>query len=248
MLIEKNLCSSFTSVKFITLQKKLQFRGIMITTLDTVIFDMDGLLIDSEPIWEKAGGELLASYGCTLSSSMYASSTGLRTREWLQYWFNHFGIPQDSIEAAEKQIVDLVIGGIQQQGQPLPGVTYVFEYFQQKGFKIGLATSSPIRLADLVVQKLGIGHYLQAITSAEYLPFGKPHPEVFLQCAQQLQSNPLQCVCFEDSFNGMIAAKASKMKCVIVPAPAQFSSPKWGSADVKISSLTLFNDEVLARL
>lgn len=248
MLIEKNLCSSFTSVKFITLQKKLQFRGIMITTLDTVIFDMDGLLIDSEPIWEKAGGQLLGSYGCTLSSSMYASSTGLRTREWLQYWFNHFGIPHDSIEAAEKQIVDLVIGGIQQQGEPLPGVTYVFEYFQQKGFKIGLATSSPMRLADLVVQKLGIGHYLQAITSAEFLPFGKPHPEVFLQCAQQLQSNPLQCVCFEDSYNGMIAAKAAKMKCVIVPAPAQFTSLKWGAADAKISSLLEVNDEVLNRL
>jgi mannitol-1-/sugar-/sorbitol-6-/2-deoxyglucose-6-phosphatase len=220
----------------------------MITTLDTVIFDMDGLLIDSEPIWEKAGGELLAGYGCTLSSSMYASSTGLRTREWLQYWFNHFGISHDTIDAAEKQIVDLVISGIQQHGEPLPGVVHVFEYFQQKGFKIGLATSSPMRLADLVVHKLGIGHYLQAITSAEFLPFGKPHPEVFLQCAQQLQSSPLQCVCFEDSFNGMIAAKAAKMKCIIVPSPAQFTSEKWGAADIKISSLAQLNDEVLARL
>jgi mannitol-1-/sugar-/sorbitol-6-/2-deoxyglucose-6-phosphatase len=230
------------------MQKKLQFRSIMITTLDTVIFDMDGLLIDSEPIWEKAGGELVASYGHTLSRSMYASSTGLRTKEWLQYWFNHFGISSDTIGAAEKQIVDLVIGGIQQHGEPLPGVKYVFEYFQQKGFKIGLATSSPMRLADLVVHTLGIGHYLQAINSAEFLPFGKPHPEVFLQCAQQLQSNPLQCVCFEDSYNGMIAAKAAKMKCVVVPAPAQFASEKWGAADAKVSSLLEVNDEVLIRL
>jgi sugar-phosphatase len=230
------------------MQKLLQFRGIMITSLDTVIFDMDGLLIDSEPIWEKAGGELLEGYGCELSRSMYASTTGLRTREWLQYWFNHFRLSHDSIEMAEKQIVDLVIAGVRHQAKPLPGVSHIFEYFQQKGFKIGLATSSPMRLADIVVDMLGIGHYLQIITSAEFLPFGKPHPEVYMQCAGSLQSNPLQCVCFEDSFNGMIAAKAAKMKCVVVPAAEQFDSAKWGAADKKIKSLHLFNDTDLLSL
>jgi len=244
----KILCSSLHSCKFITMHKMQPFCGIMITTLDTVIFDMDGLLIDSEPIWEKAGGELLESYGCTLTSSMYASSTGLRTREWLQYWFNYFNLSHDSIDTAEKQIIDLVIAGIRKHGKPLPGVAHIFEYFQQKGFKIGLATSSPMRLADIVVDMLGIGHYLQAITSAEFLPFGKPHPEVFLQCAQQLQSNPLQCVCFEDSYNGMIAAKSAKMKCVIVPADTQFNWAKWGAADMKIASLAQFNDEVFMHL
>jgi sugar-phosphatase len=230
------------------MQKMLQFCCMMIRNLDTVIFDMDGLIIDSEPIWEKAGTELLQSYGCPLTSTMYASSTGLRTREWLQYWFNHFSLKYDEIDAAEKQIVDLVISGIQHHGNPMPGVHHAFEYFQQKGFKIGLATSSPMRLADLVVEKLGIGHYLQAITSAEFLPFGKPHPEVFLQCAQSLGSHALQCLCLEDSYNGMIAAKAAKMKCIVVPAAWQFDMPKWGAADGKLSSLAQFSDEFLLQL
>lgn len=216
--------------------------------LDTVIFDMDGLLIDSEPIWEKAGFELLEGYGCKLTTEMYAKSTGLRTKEWLQYWYNQFNIQQHDIVADERHIVDLVIEAIRKHGKAMPGVPYIFEYFQQRGYKIGLATSSPMRMAEMVVDQLGIGHYLQVITSAEHLEFGKPHPEVYLQCAAALQSHPLQCLCFEDSFNGMIAAKAAKMKCIIVPATAQYNWAKWGAADAKIASLEDCTYETLQAL
>lgn len=220
----------------------------MASTLDTVIFDMDGLLIDSEPLWEAAGTELLQQYGCRLTHDLYARTTGLRTREWLQYWFNHFGLTRADLDSAEQEIVGSVMQKVRQQGKALPGVEYIFGYFRNKGFRIGLATSSPGRLADLVVDILGIGSYLGTVTSAEHLPFGKPHPQVYINCAEELGADPLRCLCFEDSFNGMIAAKAAKMKCVVVPAASQLQSPRWGAADLRISSLQNFNDLLLVQL
>jgi sugar-phosphatase len=213
--------------------------------LNTVIFDMDGLLIDSEPLWEEAGTELLLAYGCQLTPELYAATVGLRTQEWLQYWFHRFGIKAANLQQAEQSIVDNVIAKIEQQPRVMPGVSYILDYFQQRGFRIGLATSSPLRMAERVVALLGIGHYFQVLTSAEHLPYGKPHPEVYLLCAQQLQADPLACLCFEDSFNGMIAAKAAKMKCVVVPAAAQLTLACWGAADLKLSSLQNFNDLLL---
>jgi sugar-phosphatase len=215
--------------------------------LNTVIFDMDGLLIDSEPLWEKAGIATLAEYNAVITQDEYHKTTGLRTQEWIEYWFTHF-----SITAPTKPAVDIIIekaiDSIREFGKPMPGVEYIFNYFSERGFKIGLATSSPKSLIDVVVEKLNIGHYLQAITSAEHLPYGKPHPQVFLNCAEALHSSPLECICFEDSFNGMIAAKAGRMKCVVIPAPQQRNEHKWEAADLKLSSLLNFNDLLLERL
>ena len=208
---------------------------------------MDGLLIDSEPLWEKAGIATLAEYNAVITQDEYHKTTGLRTQEWIEYWFTHF-----SITAPTKPAVDIIIekaiDSIREFGKPMPGVEYIFNYFSERGFKIGLATSSPKSLIDVVVEKLNIGHYLQAITSAEHLPYGKPHPQVFLNCAEALHSSPLECICFEDSFNGMIAAKAGRMKCVVIPAPQQRNEHKWEAADLKLSSLLNFNDLLLERL
>lgn len=214
----------------------------------TVIFDMDGLLIDSEPIWEKAGAAVLAGYGAKLTHDQYATTTGLRTEEWLQFWFNYFGIDHANLRQATVDIVEHVLQQVKTDGKAMPGVDHIFPYFRQRGFRIGLATSSPMRLADVVISKLGIGQYLEAVTSAEHLPYGKPHPQVYINCASELKANVLHCICFEDSFNGLIAAKAAKMKCVVVPAYTQRNEKRWGAADLKISSLQNFNDLLLNQL
>lgn len=208
---------------------------------------MDGLLIDSEPLWEKAGIDTLAEYNATITQDEYHKTTGLRTQEWIEFWFSHFGITADTAPAVDV-IISKAIDSIRQYGKPLPGVEYIFNYFKDRNFKIGLATSSPMSLVDVVVEKLGIQKYLHTIASAEYLPYGKPHPQVFMNCAEALHSSPLECICFEDSFNGMIAAKAARMTCVIVPAPSQRHEHKWEAADIKLSSLLNFNDLLLERL
>ena len=83
------------------------------------------------------------------------------------------------------------------------------------------------------------------MTSAQFLEFGKPHPEVYLACAAELQSLPVRCICFEDSFNGMIAAKAARMKCVVVPDQQMRRQSRWNAADLQLDSLLHFGDNEL---
>jgi sugar-phosphatase len=210
--------------------------------LNTVIFDIDGLLIDSEPQWQKAADEVFQLYGAKLTQEQYNTSVGLRTKEFVHWWFNHFNIPQTEAENAEKKMVALVLQKIENNAAILPGVTYIFDFFAKKNFKIGLATSSPQSVIDLVTKMANIEPYLTATASAEILPFGKPHPQVYLNCADKMKSSPLECICFEDSFNGLIAAKAARMKCVVIPHNAVSKEEKWSIADLKLSSLQNFGE------
>ncbi len=210
--------------------------------LTTVIFDIDGLLVDSEPLWNEAAAELFAGYGVTLSEEQYKTTTGLRTKEFVQWWLAYFKIPASEQTRAEERIVASVLRKIEEKGKIMPGVPYIFDFFQKKGFRIGLATSSPPALIDLVVRLTGIKTFLLASASAELLPYGKPHPQVYLDCARKLNSSPLECLCFEDSFNGLIAAKAARMKCIIVPHASEQKNEKWGAADLRLSSLQNFGE------
>ncbi|HQW84699.1 MAG TPA: hexitol phosphatase HxpB, partial [Ferruginibacter sp.] len=194
---------------------------------NTVIFDMDGLLIDSEPLWKEAADELLSTYGFQLNKQQYALTTGLRTKEFLEFWFTLFNIPLSEINTAEDRIVNEVIQLVKRKGKVMSGVSYIFNFFNQLNFKIGLATSSPLQLINVVVELTGIGPYLQATASASGLAYGKPHPEVYLNCAKALGVQPMQCLCFEDSFNGMIAVKAAKMKCIVVPVFEDYKKTIW---------------------
>lgn len=210
--------------------------------LNTVIFDMDGLLVDSEPLWNEAANQVFNEYGVSLNDEQYKTTTGLRTKEFVQWWFSYFNIGDDELIRAEKKIVDLVINKVASKGNIMQGVDYIFNFFEKKNFKIGLATSSPQELIDVVVDMLNIKKYLHATASAENLPFGKPHPQVYQNCAEMLQVKPYECICFEDSFNGLIASKAARMKCVIVPHHSQTKEQRWGAADLKLSSLQNFGE------
>ena len=216
--------------------------------LNTVIFDMDGLLIDSEPCWQDAGTETLLQFNVTLSPVQYHHTTGLRTREWLDYWFGYFGIGKERIPAAEAALHQHVIEKIRTKAAPLPGVDQILAFFKARNFRIGLATSSPLSLVKVVVGKLDIEDYFETVASAEHLPYGKPHPQVYMDCAEAMAVSPLQCLAFEDSFNGLIAAKAARMTCVAIPVHDQAHLPKWGAADLKLHSLLEFNDEHLNTL
>ncbi|HVZ26158.1 MAG TPA: hexitol phosphatase HxpB [Sediminibacterium sp.] len=207
----------------------------------SAIFDIDGLLIDSEPLWNEAAAEVFAQYGIRLSPAQYATTTGLRTPEFVSWWFSYFGIDSKKAAEAEEEIVARVLRKIAEKATVMPGVKYIFEFLSAKSLSIGLATSSPPALIELAIEMTGIGQYLQATSSAEGLPYGKPHPQVYLNCAEKLGADPVQCLCFEDSYNGMIAVKAARMTCVVVPHAKQLKHEKWGAADLKLSSLQNFS-------
>jgi mannitol-1-/sugar-/sorbitol-6-/2-deoxyglucose-6-phosphatase len=237
-LLIKNLKISvlYQPVPIILQQQKLNME------LNTVIFDIDGLLIDSEPLWNAAAEEVFLQYGVKLSEEQYKTTTGLRTKEFVHWWFSYYKIGEEEQANAERKIVQSVLEKIEHQATIMPGLAYIFDFFHNKQFKIGLATSSPQALIDLVINMTGIGNYLNTTASADTLPYGKPHPQVYLNCAAQMDALPTNCICFEDSFNGMIAAKSARMKCVVVPEYAQLKDEKWGAADLKLSSLQNFGE------
>lgn len=212
-----------------------------------VIFDMDGLLIDSEPSWQAAGRETLAEYGQVLTDEQYHTSTGLRTEEWIEHWFRYFGMDLQEAPRATERIIDLAIEKIDRSAPVLPGVDYILDFFRSRGFRIGLATSSPLSLVEVVLKKLPDAKF-DVIASAGSLPLGKPHPQVYLDCAEKLDTPPLACIAFEDSFYGMIAAKAARMKCVVIPAGLHFDQPRWMAADLKLGSLLDFDETCLQGL
>ena len=215
---------------------------------DTAIFDMDGLLIDSEPLWYEAAKEVLEDLGQAMDEKAYASTVGLRTSEFIEHWFQLYGIDMDLAGAAEKDITERVIRMVRERGTLMPGVNGTIDLLKSHGFKIGLATSSPLELVDAVLERTGLTGRFAALHSAEHLPYGKPHPQVYLDCARSLESHPTRCVCFEDSFNGMIAAKAARMKCVVVPHPDTLERPVWHAADLKLASLGDFSTSHLSAL
>ena len=216
--------------------------------LNTVIFDMDGLLIDSEPLWNEAADEIFLQYNFRITSQQYASTTGMRVKEFVIWWFTFYKIPLEYASKAEAAICQLVVDKVKTKGKPMGGIEHIFNFFIERKFKIGLASSSGMDLINVVVNKLGIRNYLQALCSAADLPHGKPHPQVYLDCAESLNSHPLECICFEDSFNGLIAAKAARMKCVVVPSLHDSKLLKFNAADLKIASLQNFNELLLQTL
>jgi mannitol-1-/sugar-/sorbitol-6-/2-deoxyglucose-6-phosphatase len=213
--------------------------------LDTVIFDMDGLLIDSEPLWNEAASEVFKQYGIKVTEREYATTTGLRSKELVKWWFDKYNISMEHAEAARNGIIQKVADKITQKGRPMPGLAHILNFFIERKFKIGLATSSPQIIIDAVLNHLKLGNCFQEISSADQLPYGKPYPQVYINCAEVLDSLPEECICFEDSFNGLIAVKAARMKCVVIPSPMQHHQNRWSAADLKISSLQNFNDLLL---
>lgn len=216
--------------------------------LNTVIFDMDGLLIDSEPLWYEAAQESLKKFNVHIEEAAYNTTTGLRTPEFLQHWFKVFEIDEMHLSETETDILNRVTQKISSKGKMMNGAENAISIFSEAGFKIGLASSSPNSVIDAVLEKIQLKNSFTVVSSAEYLAYGKPHPQVFLECAASLKSDPTSCICVEDSFNGLIAAKAAKMKCIIVPHPSQYEMERWNIADLKLKSLSNLENSMLKKL
>ncbi|MBS1596432.1 MAG: hexitol phosphatase HxpB [Bacteroidetes bacterium] len=203
-----------------------------------VIYDMDGLLIDSEPYWRQSMIKVLGTVGLRLTEEQCASTTGLRFDHVLEYWFEKYPWESKSIVEVHEEILDEMEHAITHEAQLMPGVMESLELFQQKGYKIALASSSAMRLIKACVKRLNGESIFEAVISAEHEEYGKPHPAVFIKAAAELKVHPLDCLVLEDSLMGVIAAKAARMQCVAIPAPENFDNPKFAIADWRLRSLT----------
>jgi sugar-phosphatase len=216
--------------------------------IDTIIFDMDGVLIDSEPLWKIAEIEGFAKVGLDVTAKSLEASVGLRIDEVVKIWHQQYKWTNKSVNEVTEDIVNILIREIKSKGQALPGVIDLLNNLKDNGFKIGLATSSYQNIIDAVLEKLEIKDYFDVCHSAEFEKHGKPHPAVFMSTADMLKSNPTNCLVFEDSLNGVIAAKAARMKVIAVPEKSHQVNSKLIVADKIIDSLQDFNLSMLKEL
>lgn len=215
-----------------------------LTNFEAVIFDMDGVLIDSEPLWKIAMEEVFRSVGSELTKADFQKTVGLRIDEVVRFWHQYEGWQRVTPEEVEQEIVLKMTELIRANATPLTGVIETLGFLKEKGIKIGLATSSYEILVLTVLKELKIEHYFDFFHSAEHEEYGKPHPAVYLTVAQKLNVSPMQCLVIEDSLNGIISAKAARMKVVCIPEKTHHPEPKLILADYHFEDMGLFLKEL----
>ena len=208
-----------------------------LSDFDAVIFDMDGVLIDSEPLWKIAMENVFNSIGCPLTKEDFQKTVGLRIDEVIEYWFEHIGWNEKSTKEVENEIVQQMIELIEQNGEPLEGVIETLDYLRANNFKIGLGTSSYSILIDTVLNTLQIADKFDFTHSAEHEKYGKPHPAVYLSVAETLNVSPKKCLVIEDSLNGVIAGKAAGMKVICIPEKTHHPEPRLILADKEFENM-----------
>ncbi len=213
---------------------------IQINNFEAVIFDMDGVLIDSEPLWKIAMEEVFSSFGSKLKKEDFQKTVGLRIDEVIHYWNlqENWGIRDES--EVEEAIIVKMEALIAANPYPLAGVIETLHYLKSIKIPIGLATSSSSRLIKIVLDSLAIKPLFNFFHSAEMEQYGKPHPAVYLTVAKKLSVLPEKCLVIEDSLNGIISAKAAKMKAVCIPEKTHLIEPRLILADYQFESMTDF--------
>lgn len=216
--------------------------------IEAVIFDMDGTLINSEPIWRIAECAAFEKIGIPLTEKQIETHTvGMRNDEMVAFWFSYFNLKDDALnKEVQKDIIEKVISLTTKEGHKngMPGLSHILAFFKNKNIPIAVASSSPLDVIYASLKAAKIENSFQIIQSAVEESFGKPHPAVFIHTAQKMNVNPLNCLVFEDSINGCIAAKAAKMKCVAIPSKNDFSKKAYAIADVKLDSFLAFNTAI----
>lgn len=202
--------------------------------LEAAIFDLDGLLIDSEPLWRRAEVEIFATVGLVLEEDECEVTTGLRVDEVVAY--RHRERPWDPprLEEIAGLIVDRVTGLVETEGVAKDGGARAVALCEAAGLRLALASSSHERLIHAALRRLGLAERFEVVLSAQHERWGKPHPAVFLSTAERLGVPPAACVVLEDSVNGVIAAKAARMRCLAVP---ERPDPRFVLADRILPSL-----------
>ena len=212
------------------------------------IFDMDGLLIDSEPLWTRAEIEAFMTVGIELDQKKCAQTVGMGLEEVVRFRYRQQPWTGKSLEEVGLLIHRRMLELVEAEGRPMPGAIEAVEFFRNKGLKLGLATSSDRSLIDASLEALDLSTAFDHLQSGSELEHTKPHPLVYLVTAEKLEIPPAECLALEDSLPGLMAAKAAGMKTVAVPEPRLFGDPGYDIADVTIETLKELNDEVWSRL
>jgi HAD superfamily hydrolase (TIGR01509 family) len=214
--------------------------------ITAVIFDLDGLLIDSEPFWRQAEIEVFATVGLHLSETDVRQTMGLRIDDAVRHWWERQPWKGSSPVEVERTVTSRVAELVSESGAPMPGALDAVALCARLALPVAVCSGSYAVVIEAALRRLDVESEVSVWHSAEWEPLGKPHPGAYLSTAAKLGLDPTGCLALEDSFNGAISAKAARMRVVAVPEPVALESTRWGFCDALLPSLTAF-DEALVR-
>ena len=184
---------------------------------EAVIFDLDGVLVDSEQLWNGAKKEVVLSTGGHWRDDAPMAMIGMSSPEWSRYMHDQLSVPGD-VEEINHEVVQRMEQAYRARLPLLPGATEAVRGLQSQ-WPLGLASSSNREIIDLVLQLAGLTDSFRATVSSEEVEHGKPAPDVYLEGARCLGVAPTSCVAIEDSSNGLRSAAAAGMAVIAVPNP-----------------------------
>jgi HAD superfamily hydrolase (TIGR01509 family) len=181
-----------------------------------IIFDMDGLMVDSEPLSYRAWNQVLQAYGYQMTDDVYHQIIGRRTDQSAEFILRHYPLPITAAAFTAKKTK--IFHQIRAQGIPaMPGLVALQDAIRERGIPWAVATSSPRDHAEIILAQLGLTADCQAIAAGNEAPHGKPAPDIYLLAAARLGIDPAVCLALEDSEPGCQAASAAGMKVIAVP-------------------------------
>ena len=205
--------------------------------IKAVIFDMDGVMIDSEPLWEKTERILLSRRGIDYSPDYRDKIIGLNQKDSGRLLIDTFDLTE-SVDDIISERVEILTSIYEDELELVPGFLPLLDEIRDKRFLMAVASSSPMRVIRFVLAMFSLNDYFPVVVSGECTDEGKPHPAIYLRAAELLGVSPRECVAIEDSINGVSSAKAAGMACIAVP-DKRLSPEAFDKADITLENISL---------
>jgi len=212
--------------------------------IEAVVFDLDGLLLDSEQLWDEAREQLARERGGRWHENAQRDMMGMSSLEWSRYMHEVIGLPEPP-EEINREVVERLAAIYREHLPVIAGAREAVERMAAR-WPLGVASSSNRELIELVLELLGVAHLFATTVSSEEVAHGKPAPDVYLEAARRLRVDPANVAAVEDSHNGILAARAAGM-CVLAIPNAHFPPDEeaLALADVVVDSLDDLTPEVI---
>ena len=214
--------------------------------IKAVIFDMDGVIINSEPLWEKTEGILLSRRDIEYNPTYRDKIVGLNQNDSASLLKDTFKLPE-SIQALIDERVGILISIYEKELGLIPGVFSLASELKETGFLLALASSSPYKVVEFVIDKFSLNKCFQVVVSGDMIELGKPNPDIYLYAAKTLRVNPNECVAIEDSINGVKSAKSAGLFCIAIP-DKRLTQKDFRIADLVVDSLNSIDAQVIKSL
>lgn len=211
-----------------------------------VVFDLDGILVETEEYWDRARREFVAEYGGIWTDEDQRAVMGHNSRQWAQHIKERFSVLL-SIEEIESGVIDRMLALYRERLPVLPGAVSTVRELAPLAL-LGVASSSPLRLIHFVLDELGIRDFFRTTVSSDEVEAGKPEPDVYLLACSRLDVPPDLAVAFEDSSNGILSAHSAGMDVIAIPNRRYPPSPEsLQVANLVLPSLEAFRPDMLRR-